>query len=447
MERVPGGNYPADQNDDGTWNIRGVPIFAECELPMKGGGEFRFTRSWLENAIKMARSKETQESFMARVHVHHHDDGEPVMDAGYLRPTSVGELQIDGERKAVLFADLIRIPQEVYEQIRAFRLPYRSIEAVPQDGFIDSLALMPTKAPFHRLPMLSIGREAPVAGVTNPADGILEPQGATEGLVACFSRAHAVAALSHFPKGGNVPDQLLEKPAGVKAADEKSAPADDKQDKEVQAQGGGEGKSAVEELFGQERSLEEWKQILDAVKAKIAEFEAPAEDAAAAPQMPEEGPVEMASDKSTAITKDDSGAVKAEAELALVKGRLEKMEQEKALEEAVEAANKRLARFNIGSDPKGHLMAYARKHGLTRFAGYVEAIEEQAQPAPPASGFDFDLSNMPPEVAKFSDPAAQRIAFEAKRAYDALPASAKTMMTRDRFIELRVNSNTATEAK
>lgn len=438
MERLPGGDYDADQNEDGSWNIRRVPIFAECEFPLNKGGSFSFTRAWLEQAILTAKRKEAEEAFMGRVHVHHHNDGaDTVYDAGYLRPTHVGELQIDGERKAALFADLLCIPSQVYEMIRSRRLPYRSIEAVPQDGFIDSLALMPTKAPFHRLPMLSIGRETPVAPDKNNAGAVMEAPSGSGALVACFSRAHAIAALCKFGEESHM-DNLFAKEQVKAEAEAGSDKGEEAPAKKEGGEGGGGWKQHLDALKSAEIPVEEIPAVVAAIKEFASSLEGSATETEAdeAPTMPEEGPVEMQAPSETISSNKD--AIQAEAKVVLLQGELDRMKAEKAMDEAVKAAVKRLASFGIGADPDATLRAYAKQHGLARFAGFVEAIEQHGQSAPNEPDIDPDMANLPPEVAKFTDPNQLSVAKSAADTYDRLPRSARAEMSRERYVELVV---------
>jgi hypothetical protein len=166
---LPGGKYPWADNHDGTFNVLDVPILAALapgEFP-RPRNEEPIDAAWMRKAIETARAREA-EGHVGSVHVHHHDDGEQVEDAGKLQLSRVGEVTYEGQKKDALFANLIRVPKAIFERIAAGQLPYRSIEGQPWNKHeVDSLSLMPTKTPFWRLPMLGVGDRVAAAS-NNP---------------------------------------------------------------------------------------------------------------------------------------------------------------------------------------------------------------------------------------------------------------------------------------
>jgi hypothetical protein len=158
---LPGGHYSWVDNGDGTFNILDVPVLAE--LP---AGAFPhpvnkepIDRAWMEKAIAKAKQRES-EGHIGAVHVHHHGSGAEVVEAGRLLLDHVGRAVYDGKERDVLFAHLLRIPQDVFDQIKCGKLPYRSIEGEPWDKReVVSLAIMPTETPYFRLPMLTLGEQ------------------------------------------------------------------------------------------------------------------------------------------------------------------------------------------------------------------------------------------------------------------------------------------------
>lgn len=151
-----GGSYPADQNSDGTWNLRGVPTFAAHRRFGRS-----FGRSWLEKAVAKA-AESHQAGYIAPLHVAHHGTGEDVLEAGHFLPTGVAEMVYEGRTVPVIVSDLLSVPEEVYQRIRAGKLPYLSVEigdlARPE---ITSLALLAHSAPFFKFPLLTVGEEQP----------------------------------------------------------------------------------------------------------------------------------------------------------------------------------------------------------------------------------------------------------------------------------------------
>lgn len=157
LEVAKGGQYASDRNADGTWNVRDVPIFV-------AHGE-HYTREWCEAAVFTAQLRHTS-GHDAPLHVYHHEfSGDPieaatVKECGVFVPTRVGEIEYEGKPTPAVFADLLAVPQDVYEQVKAKRLRYRSVEILDKrQTEIDSCALLNHEVPRFKLPMLTIGRE------------------------------------------------------------------------------------------------------------------------------------------------------------------------------------------------------------------------------------------------------------------------------------------------
>jgi hypothetical protein len=159
--QIEGGNYTSKQNPDGTWNIYDLPIFAEDDGKGRMGA---IDKKWLLKAIDNMNKNATGK-YYAAVHIKHHKTFDPteLPNEGFVMPTRVGLMNIPNRGTVnVLFGDLMNIPAESYELIKAGRLPYRSVEiaekhyAIPQ---ITSLALMASTAPDMAFPLLTIGKE------------------------------------------------------------------------------------------------------------------------------------------------------------------------------------------------------------------------------------------------------------------------------------------------
>lgn len=160
---LPGGAYAAEQAADGSWTVRDVPIFAQHEVPLADGKRTaKVDAAWLQAAVEKSRERESGDKYLAPVHVRHHGGAQPTEPAGFFRPTRVGQMQYEGRKVAVLFADLVGVPDVTYQEMKLGRLPYRSVEVhdigKPE---VNSLALLQDEVPFFRLPMLTIGAERP----------------------------------------------------------------------------------------------------------------------------------------------------------------------------------------------------------------------------------------------------------------------------------------------
>lgn len=159
---LPGGHYRWTRNPDSTYNILRVPIMTSLhanEFPSPTN-EKPVDAKWLQAAIDRAALRESEGHFGA-VHVNHHGTGAPDIYAGKLQLWEVGETEYNGEKRHCLYANFLRVPEIIFNKIRAGELSYRSIEGISwENPEIVSLALMPTETPFWRLPMLSLGEEA-----------------------------------------------------------------------------------------------------------------------------------------------------------------------------------------------------------------------------------------------------------------------------------------------
>lgn len=147
--------YDAQQANDGTWTIFGVPIFSAHKR-----GDFEVDLAWLQKAFAQG-VKRHEEGYFPPLHVRHHEPGEQVKAAGKLRFSKLGTIRHDGHDVPTIFADLVGVRPEIYAKIRAGELSYRSVELLDVDKpEIDSLALLDDEVPFFRFPLLKIGSEA-----------------------------------------------------------------------------------------------------------------------------------------------------------------------------------------------------------------------------------------------------------------------------------------------
>lgn len=158
-----GPRYNARQNDDGTWDIFDVPVFAEVPAGARANDE-PVDAEWMRAAIQKARLRES-EGYKPPLHINHHDEQKDTHRAGSFRLRRVASIQHDGQRIDALFADLESVPQWVFSLVKRGELPYRSVEVFDWDKpEINSLALLHDEVPFFRFPNLEIGDEKP-----NPA--------------------------------------------------------------------------------------------------------------------------------------------------------------------------------------------------------------------------------------------------------------------------------------
>lgn len=193
--------YRASQNADGTWDIFDVPIYAANVrsfglmpvLDKKTGDVVpqemivNHDAAWLEGTIATAQLDYAEREYRAPLHIHHHNRGEKVEEAGEIMPRYVKKIMYEGSPLDTLFADLHNVPDAVYQQIAAKRLRYRSAEcpmSMDERPEIKSLALLPHQPPHFKLPPL----------VTDGTPMTANAQA----LVGCYSSKTGIQMLSLF---------------------------------------------------------------------------------------------------------------------------------------------------------------------------------------------------------------------------------------------------------
>ena len=131
-------NYAWEEGGDGTFSIRGVPIF---ELGTHRG--FNYDEPWARRALRsFARLKKERGYLPPVILGHTSDEGEEKPAVGF-----VDRLRMVGSH---LLADLVGIGCELFDQIRAGRWPYRSVEVFDKDAQITALALLGGTPPYMK---------------------------------------------------------------------------------------------------------------------------------------------------------------------------------------------------------------------------------------------------------------------------------------------------------
>lgn len=164
--------YRSRQTGPNSWTIYDVPVFSAHERKSASGKLHQFDKGWLEGALAKAKTRHA-EGYFHPVHTRHHAAVDPskrddsdVAAAGRLQFRRVGQLRVGGREVPTIFADLVDVPGEVYREIQAGKLPYRSVEVLsPSSGEIDSLALMDHEVPFFRYPLLRVAEQTGAAEV------------------------------------------------------------------------------------------------------------------------------------------------------------------------------------------------------------------------------------------------------------------------------------------
>lgn len=385
---VRGGAYAATQNADGTWNVLDVPTFAAHQ---RSG--LTIDRAWLESAVKRAGELQTGE-YAPPLHVGHHSDG-AAKRAGYFMPRRVESRQFGGSAAPlpVLMSDLLSVPDSAYQEIKAGRLPYVSVEVADlRKPEITSLALLADDAPWFKFPLLTIGEEQSAVPL-------------------------AASAGARF---------LYHDGLGPRGARYMASEALDLKGKIVKAF-----TTALDSAFGTEAPSNPL---------------GPAELPAAAPPPPAAPISARAADKPITY-----------ADLARIEGRLEAFDlaQKKAgdaqkLDGVVHAAVRTLATYGIlGDEVEARVRKYATSGGEVAVTTYVDTVKAYAAPRPPEAW----LGELPgsshaeaPAAAAYAgrgEP-VQREASRLSAVYAAMPASLRHGFSLADFLKKELGPATST---
>ena len=386
---IPGGQFTARENPDGTYNVMDVPIFAEHTVKTPKGEEFRIDREWMSKAIKNASLRRSRDNYLAPCHINHHGTGRDVQPAGFFLPKHVDSIEFEGREVDVMFADLVAIPRDVYQKIKQGGLPFRSVEShriTSPKPEIDSLALMADEVPFFRLSLLTIGKEIPFKGAIGKVE---RRNDSTE--VACAYRSLGIEGCAllfnldgvHQSRNGDdMRKKYSEADRLKKAAPSGKVSFQDEEEMEAEEELIEEKKELLEEESEEQMMangdkmealrgmLQEMLALLEESPAEESEEEAPA-------------PVEMSSPKGQRYSQRE---LKEIARGDALESRLNKLETRVKIDDAIKHAIADLERCGYeGSLYSARLKELANKDGIGAMKTYAAAIKEHVDPDPPAS--------------------------------------------------------------
>lgn len=205
-----GGNYVAEDNGDGTFNILDVPVFAEIPAGVKRNAD-PVGREWQEAAVLKNKAREA-DGHLPPVHIYHTDEKavKPIY-AGKMRLRDVRKISYEGNHIWATFADILGVPAEVFQKIKRGFLPYRSVEIHNWDKpEIDSLALMDTDVPFFRMPMLSIKTI-----LSKDASMFVDKTRPCAVMFRAAHKSNGGVMLFRFNEGGQMPDDEKDEKDGA----------------------------------------------------------------------------------------------------------------------------------------------------------------------------------------------------------------------------------------
>ncbi len=387
-----GGSYPAEQNEDGTWDIKDVPIFAFTPEGARGNDE-PIDAKWMKKAIKKAKQR-MDEGYLAPLHILHHEPGVQPERAGHFIPTHVGTIRHDGEDVDALYARLVKIPDRIFQRIRAEELPFRSVEIFCfESPEINSLALLDTEVPFFRLPLLTVGET--VVRETREDSSQFEDQP----LVAMAAGSGAGAYLFRFK----------ESDMGSKTAKKFMPPKDDEEEKvEVNVGDDEEEPEKMEADSDVTDAVEKITSIMEPLGTLIAQLQKLLGGGEATPG--EGQPVEM---------KAKATGAAAEGRIAALEAFKAETIREKKIAALVSEAEDRLEGdgYHLADSTRTRIRKFAAV-GKEELAEFVASFREHATPDPRNNleTLPGKQGTLPHEVSKYAEQGPEALA-EARRAH------------------------------
>ena len=139
--------HKSTKNDDGTFNILDVPIF---ELGEHRG--VKYDADWLTEALGNFNSLKTDKKFLPRVIVGHTTKDSEKPAVGFL-----DNLKLQGR---TVYADLVKLAQKTFDEIKNKAWPSRSVEVNPDKKKFTALALLGGSEPYFQFEPIDVKFEA-----------------------------------------------------------------------------------------------------------------------------------------------------------------------------------------------------------------------------------------------------------------------------------------------
>lgn len=443
--------YRATQNEDGTWTVHDVPIFADSVFDIDGQ-DFTLDREWQEGAVRRAQERAAF-GYFSPLHINHTSDPRGKVAAGLFLPKRVTLYAFSDGEKWTTFADYLRVPDGVFQMMLRGELPYVSIEGKDvRKREISACALMPDTVPHHKFPLFTIGEAVPCG--THARFSVAASEA---GSARAFASAGAeFAALSRFPMR-----KLTRKDYDAKAREfifsfsdgstERSKNGGAFEFEEVADEPKGESKKGdepkagmgVKELAAALKSMTlslteigELRAVIDAA-AKALEGAAGGETEKK-PEKPTQNPPEakMGEGDRAAIEAAQRSAMEAKAEAAETRNKLAAIEAEQAKAKAIGDAAASLKGHLVQA---GELEAIFAEGGSKGLSIYVSARQKHGRKAPvtgaPVPAESVEFADLPKDFEFSADPGLREKQVKASRAYDEASAFTRSRMSRKRFIE------------
>ena len=138
--------YNTDENGDGSVNIRALEIFRLCKREDK-----EYNESWFKKALKYFEAEKMDEYMPPAFIGHEEIPGKETEAIGFL-----DNLKLIGE---TVYADILKVPAEIFKKLKERSFPNRSVELHPKTGQIMGLAFLGKTRPYHKLPLMEFRDE------------------------------------------------------------------------------------------------------------------------------------------------------------------------------------------------------------------------------------------------------------------------------------------------
>ena len=133
--------YETDKNADGSINIRGLEIFKLCKRDGKD-----YDETWFQKALNLFASEKKEEYLPPAFVGHEETEGKETEAIGFL-----DNLKLIGK---TVVADIVKVPQAVFDSFKMRKFPNRSVEILTNTGQIAGLAFLGKTRPFHKMPLM-----------------------------------------------------------------------------------------------------------------------------------------------------------------------------------------------------------------------------------------------------------------------------------------------------
>jgi len=396
---VVGGGYRAVENPDGTFNIQDVPVFASHTRTLPDGRQIKIDRPWLESALKSSMKRFAEDQYLAPLHIQHHEFGKDVRRAGFFKLRRVRRATYEGKPVWLAYADLVGVPAEIYNMIRAGQLPYRSVEILNVGKKeIDSLALLDHEVPYFRLPNLTIGEEFKC----KTAHRAVRCSGKEPMLAYRAKDRSGCSVLLDF--GEETMDKVrvfAQEEEDVDEAKKRLEEENDQDDVQADADGGADvDREGILEIL---QNMGEGVQLLIEKLGQQPTAEEPDDGGESAP-----APVEMKATPAIHRSAEETvGVYNGSSKPAALMARLDALETERDLDKTVSDAKRELVRYGVSEvRVENRVREIMAVDGPKAVKVYVSTVKEHARPDPPThiDGIAGILGTADDkDAAKFSD--------------------------------------------